>query len=650
MEETTINLRPLFLTPLRWWRLILVPTLIFFLVGITYQAIPAIRKETYTAKARVAIVKARTEVDFETPVETLSEEELLYSMELQKEVLEEAANARRLALVELVYNDTIAQKVLDTFQDELTEKERQPGAVASMVEGSLVSDGGTQSDLIEISITNKDPVKAARIANAWAAEYERLVNRIYAGPPTESDSIRADLERAKQELSDAQEALNQFLVESRTGESQRLIDEKVKILTILQEARAEAVSTIINQEIETNAEIYVAYLAAQSANRLLAFEKEQERKRAMMDAYLSTRLNAQVNAFTLQREERQRIFNQAYAEKARIDGLLRRARLLHEQAVQGGDSRTTTLALTFLKMEVAGVLDEVAGSSPSPVTGEDVEGIAGRDNGGGERGSLLSIELYSLDWLAPANLVSDTLALVKVLESRLTELDSIIEQQRQVLLNDDDLALAEPADDTELTRTIREKYPELFERGELGQLSEAVIEDNPLAQAALARANDLLQLRDKRDLLSFSTADTPLNRAINDLEQEIRNLEAQVERDTARKADLVQARDLAQQTYTTLARKAAEINVADKLPGTEVRFAARASVPVKPSTTTVERLWSVVLAFFGFLIGLVGTYGMEFLGPRQPPQRIIGKPEAWWNRLFRWTFTRAELPPPRDPD
>jgi hypothetical protein len=636
MEETTINLRPLFLTPLRWWRLILVPTLILFLLGMVYQAIPMLRKEIYTAKARVAIVKARTEVDFETPVETLSEEELLYSMELQKEVLEEAANARRLALVELVYNDTIAQKVLDTFQDELTEEERQPGAVADMVEGSLVSGGEAPSDLIEISITNKDPVKAARIANVWAAEYERLVNRIYAGPPTASDSIRADLGRAKQELSDAQEALNQFLVESRTGESQRLIDEKVKILTILQESRANAVSTIINQAIETNAEIYVAYLAAQSSNRLLAFEKEQERKRAMMNAYLSTRLDAQVNAFTLQREERQRIFNQAYAEKARIDGLLQRARLLHEQAVQGGDSRTTALALTFLKMEVAGVLDEVAGSSASS---ED-----------GERGSLLNIQLYSLDWLAPADLVTDAQSIVTTLESRLTELDSIIEQQRQVLLNDEDLALAEPADDTELTRTIREKYPELFERGELGQLSEAVIEDNPLAQAALARANDLLQLRDKRDLLSFSTADTPLNRAINDLEQEIRNLEAQVERDTARQTDLEQARDLAQQTYTTLARKAAEINVADKLPGTEVRFAARASVPVNPVITTAERYGLIIFIFLGFLIGLVGTYGMEFLGPHQPPQRIIGKPEAWWNRLFRWTFTRAELPPPRDPD
>lgn len=636
MEETTINLRPLFLTPLRWWRLILVPTLILFLLGMVYQAIPMLRKEIYTAKARVAIVKARTEVDFETPVETLSEEELLYSMELQKEVLEEAANARRLALVELVYNDTIAQKVLDTFQDELTEGERQPGAVADMVEGSLVSGGEAPSDLIEISITNKDPVKAARIANVWAAEYERLVNRIYAGPPTASDSIRADLGRAKQELSDAQEALNQFLVESRTGESQRLIDEKVKILTILQESRANAVSTIINQAIETNAEIYVAYLAAQSSNRLLAFEKEQERKRAMMNAYLSTRLDAQVNAFTLQREERQRIFNQAYAEKARIDGLLQRARLLHEQAVQGGDSRTTALALTFLKMEVAGVLDEVAGSSASS---ED-----------GERGSLLNIQLYSLDWLAPADLVTDAQSIVTTLESRLTELDSIIEQQRQVLLNDEDLALAEPADDTELTRTIREKYPELFERGELGQLSEAVIEDNPLAQAALARANDLLQLRDKRDLLSFSTADTPLNRAINDLEQEIRNLEAQVERDTARQTDLEQARDLAQQTYTTLARKAAEINVADKLPGTEVRFAARASVPVNPVITTAERYGLIIFIFLGFLIGLVGTYGMEFLGPHQPPQRIIGKPEAWWNRLFRWTFTRAELPPPRDPD
>jgi len=77
-------------------------------------------------------------------------------------------------------------------------------------------------------------------------------------------------------------------------------------------------------------------------------------------------------------------------------------------------------------------------------------------------------------------------------------------------------------------------------------------------------------------------ADDPISRLIAQYSQEVLELQEQLEREKARKRELTQARDLAWETYQTLARKEAEVQVATQVRDTEVRFAVPAVEPKYP--------------------------------------------------------------------
>lgn len=621
MDDYSINLRPFFEIPARWWRFIVATTAGLVILSLIYNLLPFTVPDVYRATSSVAIVKSRTEVSFDSAVRTVTEDDLLAGLEGNlNDVVQQNNDNRRQTLVELVNNGTIAERVIDQLQDELPSDDLRTGRLLGYVDATLADNGS--SDLIQIRVTHPDPVIAARIANVWAAEYETLVNDIYGRPASTTDTVQGDVQRTKQIYDDAQEALVQAISESRVSQAQREIDEKQRILAVLQDARQRAISTTINFQVDLDAELYTAYLNAQSANRLLAFNSEQERKRTLIEAYIDTQTRAQVDTYRQQIADRQRVLEDAYTRKATLERLLERARTLQQQAQQGGDASSAALAVALLKMDVAGVLG---------------------------RTDIAELNLTDPAELAPADLVADTTALVTALEAQLAATEQQISDQSETLISDTGIELFEPPSETELTAAIRQRYPELFEPGELAQLSEDVLEDNALQQAALQIADDLLQLRDRQGLLSFTSVDTPLNDAINALEQEIRTLQAQLERDQANVADLRRARDLAFEAYSTLSRKAAEISVADQIPGTEVRFASEATVPVSPANRT-ERAFNIILAvLLGLMLGLVGAVVLEFATPGSLPRRIVGGADAPWNRAWRWlTKPSPAIPAQRD--
>jgi uncharacterized protein involved in exopolysaccharide biosynthesis len=72
---------------------------------------------------------------------------------------------------------------------------------------------------------------------------------------------------------------------------------------------------------------------------------------------------------------------------------------------------------------------------------------------------------------------------------------------------------------------------------------------------------------------------TAFNETIGDLQEEVRQLQAQLAQEQAREKELTEARDLAWDTYSTLEVKAAELRIAAALPDVEVRFASPALAP-----------------------------------------------------------------------
>lgn len=100
-------------------------------------------------------------------------------------------------------------------------------------------------------------------------------------------------------------------------------------------------------------------------------------------------------------------------------------------------------------------------------------------------------------------------------------------------------------------------------------------------------------------------SDSPLSQRIESLTQEMMSLLAQLEAVQARERELTKARDLAWETYETVARKMAEAEVAEQVTGSEVRLAAPAFVPTRPVGR--GRLTSTLVA--GMLGGMIGVFG-----------------------------------------
>jgi len=97
------------------------------------------------------------------------------------------------------------------------------------------------------------------------------------------------------------------------------------------------------------------------------------------------------------------------------------------------------------------------------------------------------------------------------------------------------------------------------------------------------------------------------------IQQQVLQLQEQLEREQARERELAQARDLAWETYQTLARKEAEVGVAARVGDTEVRFAVPAVEPKKPVAPR-KKLNVAIAGVLGLMAGVFGAFALEYLG------------------------------------
>jgi uncharacterized protein involved in exopolysaccharide biosynthesis len=84
-----------------------------------------------------------------------------------------------------------------------------------------------------------------------------------------------------------------------------------------------------------------------------------------------------------------------------------------------------------------------------------------------------------------------------------------------------------------------------------------------------------------QELLAYGPDDGSAG-SIADLQSEINTLEARLEQEQIKKVDLTNARDVAQQSYLTLVRKATEVQITSQLTGVEVQIASTAQAPEEP--------------------------------------------------------------------
>ncbi|RIK38581.1 MAG: hypothetical protein DCC55_20725 [Chloroflexi bacterium] len=113
-----------------------------------------------------------------------------------------------------------------------------------------------------------------------------------------------------------------------------------------------------------------------------------------------------------------------------------------------------------------------------------------------------------------------------------------------------------------------------------------------------------------------SAAGTPTN-AFAPTYKEIRQLQARIEAESARKNQLEQQRNLNWEAYKALSNKIAELSLTRAASSSEVRFAAPAVPPAEPVKGIGLVVGTGIAAFVGLFLAMLSAFLSNYLG--QPP-------------------------------
>lgn len=693
-EDEVIDIRKLFSVLLRWWREIILITTVALLLGggiVVYLRTWAKNHPSYEAAAQVTVARVFSDVSIDETFRT----------ELNDVSSPQDVGPRRTALLGLVYNGAIAQRVVEELGPMLPGW--TPSHLLGQVSATYVGEG--VSDLIEIQVTADTPQKAAAIANAWATHYVEHINALYGEiPPDIAERVEVELVKAQATYDETQRAYEEFLITNDLQTVSRQIEEKQKLIAVLRSSRQTGLENIINQTMGYQQQVIATYLEAVQQNRLLAFSKEQEANRQMVSQLIETISANRRTAFAKDQEARVKLFNQyadlelqnrllalsqeqnakaqifqAYNEadlkaklavfneqvegnvsrlvgdyetKRRLERLLDEARALQQQIDQSGDAGAMSNSLPILLLKIEAYAATASGAQP-------LDFQFNLD-------STQSLEI------SPANQLTDLAVLVETVEARIAELETRISEQSQALYNNEDLQLQDgvrPEDDA-LYAAIQEQYLALFDIGELAHAEEGSVDGSALSQAITAKYDELfalgplasasLVLSDTAplylaletqypelfavgdltylsdSLFNGSPLDAESQEQINEmlepldilqgyletaesseqpifeLEEELKQLQALQENQNAQRQTLLQQRDMALESYTTLNTKLLELTLQRTATNREVRLASPANPPDRPEPG-ISLLWAGVSGVLGFFLALTIVLLANFL-------------------------------------
>jgi len=461
-----------------------------------------------------------------------------------------------------------------------------------MVSADLVP----STDTIQISVTHRDPVLAAEIANAWGKAYVQRINELYGGSSSGTSTLATEAQttQAKTDYEKAQAALDDFIAHNKIDEYTRQIEEIKVIVTSLRGARSTATSTIINERVGADQQVIVDLYKNQAANQLLALQQDQEARRQLITAYMTALNQGRQAVFNQQAQDRLARLDKAYSDSRQVGLFLDNAVSMRAAVNAGGDAaaRSNALALTLLKTQIYAAFP---GTNTLQIQ------------------NLPETLGSTIGTVNAAGMVADLNALISTLKTRQTELNDLIATLSSEIQKGEDFKFVDNSLESSgaLAQTIQDRYPELFEMGDLSALSLTVVEKgNPLATEALQRSQALLELKGLEDLVNFSVAGTPIEKTIEENEQKIRDLNALISSESSTQTVLTRTRDLAWQTYSALATKATEMSVAAQTTGIEVVFASPATPPDKKVVRSTIN--AAMATGVGLLIGIIVAYAYEF--------------------------------------
>lgn len=177
----------------------------------------------YEADAGVVLVRRSTEVKLEPRFETSITDELNTT---------DRTNSGLITLASLVTNETIARAVFRDMQGSL------PARVETSQDLLRFISSEVRNGIIRVKARADNPQFAADLVNAWAEQYARYVNRLYAGQALTTD-LTPQVEETQQRYQEAQAALVAFLKDDPTATLQSRLQERQATLQWLLQLRAE---------------------------------------------------------------------------------------------------------------------------------------------------------------------------------------------------------------------------------------------------------------------------------------------------------------------------------------------------------------------------------------------------------------------------
>jgi capsular polysaccharide biosynthesis protein len=242
-EGNWINPAKYFEPLVRQWQWILICTLGFGILVFALAYINNHLSPSYRAVALVASAKTAAIADFGSAISSTTDSQ----MQLTSGNALFDPQIRLQSFVTQVYNGDIAEQVLQEIGPSLpSTKDKQ--ITASDLLGMVSADLIRNTDTIQISVTNEDPILAAKIANSWSKAYVDRINVLYGGASSGTAYLvtESDVAQAKTAYESAEEELAGFIVNDKTAEYNRQIEELSAIITLLRGAR----TTVGNQQLQ----------------------------------------------------------------------------------------------------------------------------------------------------------------------------------------------------------------------------------------------------------------------------------------------------------------------------------------------------------------------------------------------------------------
>jgi uncharacterized protein involved in exopolysaccharide biosynthesis len=344
-----IDLRRYLLVLLRWWREIVVISLLAgAITGITIVLLNNSKTPVYAANADILIARLSSNIELDDRVSTSAG------------AGQGDQNGWRTSLLQLVNSSDVANAVLAELKDALPVSLQSPEALAGVISASipLSADERYASNIIRVTATTATPDVSAKIANSWAHHLVDYINGLYGEvPETMIQSVTAERDDALANYQTAQKAYEDFVATNQISVLTRQVDEKSTLRNELMLNYTRMLTSVVSTEYNARLDLYNSLANAPATYAASLIEAQTKGNVRSLDSLYSLRVSAVTQLNQARIMERSLVDGGEAAAKSNV-AALQLLKLATFATLHGNEAFPSGVALAGPPQNVAMSLDE----------------------------------------------------------------------------------------------------------------------------------------------------------------------------------------------------------------------------------------------------------------------------------------------------